>query len=152
MARTAAINQCVLALSICLLTGCNDVYDYEVADAGKETAFKPHVGDYYLMGDPSSYSIHVKGELNGTGAIHLLAPNFYDINRQPNFCCMNDAAKIDSGKVDRYFIADYYLTNVTPTLLYCPCTATKGHLTITIGFGVDVKRKTIFEKLKDAVK
>lgn len=118
-----------------ILLGNRNIYTYDVQDVGIRNNFKPQVSNPF---GTEHYSMHVQGELDGTAELHLLGPKF-DLNKEID-CTRYLCSKLDSGKIDKYFYDDYYGEFETPNLCYVPCTAKKGHLTITISFGRDLRK------------
>ena len=141
MGRTVAIKRLAvffLVVGIFVLMDIKNIYTYDVQDVGVRNNFKTHV---FRLTDPQSYSIHIEGELDGGSELYLVGPEF-DINK--DFQCLgNEYSKLDSGKVDEYLVGDYYENFSKPNLCYVPCTAKKGHLSIKISFGRDL-RKSLF--------
>ncbi|TAF24383.1 MAG: hypothetical protein EAZ70_12095 [Runella slithyformis] len=121
--------------ALVILLGSRNTYTYDVENVITRNNFKPQVSK--PIGS-HSYSMHVQGELDGTAELHLLGPKF-DLNKEFN-CTVDHFNSLDSGKVDKYFHRNYYDGFATLNLCYIPCTAKKGHLTIKISFGRDLRK------------
>ncbi|WP_428665732.1 hypothetical protein [Runella sp.] len=119
-------------LSVSCISTSTDTYQIE--DASQKRVFTPFV----MSPRSTSYSMHIKGEINGKAELHFLLPN-HDFSKGP--FCSDYHEKLDSGKVDKYLGGDYFGGFERSTIYYLPCTAKKGYLTIEVAFNKNLKNR-----------